>query len=126
MEYKTPSNLKYTKDHEWALFEENTVTIGITDYAQSSLGEIVFVELPEIGQVIEIGSSFGVIESIKSVSDLYCPISGKVLEINNLLLEQPDLLNSNPYENWIIKLALSSTDEENSLLSDDQYKKICD
>ena len=93
MSYEVPENLKYTSDHEWADETEGVVTVGITDFAQSSLGDIVFVELPEIGTTISKGDSFGVVESIKSVSDLYAPVSGEVVESNNELDGQPDLLN---------------------------------
>ncbi len=120
-----PSNLKYTKDHEWTRIDGDTATIGITDFAQEQLGDIVFVELPEAGTTIELGTAFGVIESIKSVSDLYAPVSGEVIEANSHLEDQPELLNSDPYENWIIKMKMSDTNEAEKLLLAEDYKKVC-
>lgn len=122
----TPENLKYTKDHEWALIEGDTCTIGITDFAQSQLGDIVFVELPEPGTSIDSGASFGVVESIKSVSDLYGPISGEVLEVNNQLEDSPELCNSAPYESWMIKIKISDPSQLEELLSSDAYLKLCE
>jgi glycine cleavage system H protein len=117
-----PEELKYTVEHEWTKMDGDTATIGITDFAQSSLGDIVFVELPEVGKALNINDAFGVVESIKSVSDLYSPLSGEVLEVNEELTGAPELLNSGPYNSWMIKLKVSNNDEINGLLSAEQYK----
>lgn len=117
-----PEELKYTVEHEWTKMDGDTATIGITDFAQSSLGDIVFVELPEVGRTLNINDAFGVVESIKSVSDLYSPLSGEVLEINEELTGTPELLNSGPYNSWMIKLKVTNNDEINGLLSAEQYK----
>ena len=119
-----PDNYKYAKSHEWLLLEGETATIGITDYAQSSLGDIVFVELPKVGQEIEVGSTFGSVESVKAVSDLYSPVTGSVTEINEALNDAPDTLNSDANATWIIKLAVKSADEASSLLSAADYEKF--
>lgn len=124
MSYEVPANLKYTSDHEWADETEGVVTVGITDFAQSSLGDIVFVELPEVGTTISKGDSFGVVESIKSVSDLYAPVSGEVVESNNELDGQPDLLNQGPYTNWLIKIKMTAPEEANELLGHEQYTEL--
>jgi len=121
-----PENLKYTKEHEWGLLEGSTLTVGVTDFAQSSLGDIVFVELPEVGSELSKDQAFGVVESIKSVSDLYSPVSGKVVAINEELSEAPESLNEKPYESWIIKIELSDESETSQLLSSDEYQKICE
>jgi glycine cleavage system H protein len=117
-----PETYKYAKSHEWLLLEGDTATIGITDYAQSSLGDIVFVELPKIGQEIEAGSTFGSVESVKAVSDLYSPVTGSVTEINEALNDAPDTLNSDANATWIIKLAVKSADEAGALLSAAEYE----
>jgi glycine cleavage system H protein len=102
---KFPANLRYTKDHEWALAQGSTVTIGVTDHAQSALGDIVFVDLPAVGRALKDGETFGVVESIKAVSDLYSPVSGKVTEVNSALAEHPSWVNESPYEKaWMLKL----------------------
>lgn len=120
-----PEKLKYTNDHEWIKVEGNTGTIGITDYAQGELGDIVFVDIPEDLEQIEAGESFGTIEAVKTVSDLYAPCNGKVLEINTALADTPDKINSDPYgEGWIIKIELSDTAELDSLLDADAYKEL--
>ena len=126
MSLNLPENLKYTKEHEWTDIANNIVTIGITDFAQSSLGDIVFVELPEVDSNISKDDSFGVVESIKSVSDLYAPLSGKVIEINNLATEEPELLNQKPYDTWLIKLELSKPEEVEELLSSSDYLALCE
>jgi glycine cleavage system H protein len=119
-----PDNYKYAKSHEWLLLEGEAATIGITDYAQSSLGDIVFVELPKIGQEIKAGSTFGSVESVKAVSDLYSPVTGSVTEINEALNDAPDTLNSDANATWIIKLAVKSADEAGSLMSAEDYDKF--
>lgn len=124
MDYSVPEELKYTKDHEWTKLDSQVATIGITDFAQSSLGDIVFVELPEVGATVAKGEAFGVVESIKSVSDLYAPLSGEVVEANSELEGQPDLLNDSPYQNWLIKVKLTKNDEVNELLPSSEYQKL--
>ena len=125
MSYNTPTELKYTKDHEWtSLDREGHATIGITDFAQQSLGDIVFVELPEIGSDLTKEESFGVVESIKSVSDLYAPLTGKVVEVNEALQDSPELLNEDPYANWMVKIEISNQDEVSSLLGSPDYEKL--
>ncbi|GAB4009654.1 MAG: glycine cleavage system protein GcvH [Bdellovibrio sp.] len=119
-----PNNLKYTKDHEWALVEGDICTIGITDFAQSQLGDIVFVELPEVGRNLSAGDSFGVVESIKSVSDLYAPVSGEVVERNEDLIASPEKCNQAPYETWMIKVKMSDSSQVNSLLSATDYSSL--
>lgn len=119
-----PSNLLYTKDHEWALVEGDVATIGITDFAQSQLGDIVFVELPEVGTSLDKEGTFGVVESIKSVSDLYSPFTGEVIEANSDLEGSPEQCNESPYGSWMIKIKLSKLDEAQELLSPEQYQEI--
>ena len=117
-----PDNLKYTEEHEWARVEDDWVEIGVTDYAQDALGEIVFVELPGEGDDITIGDTFGGIESTKSVSDLYAPISGEIIEINEALLESPEIINEDPYgSGWIVRVKPYDTSELDSLLNSDGY-----
>ena len=102
-----PAELKYTEEHEWVLVENDVVTIGVTDFAQEQLGDIVFVELPEVGDTLEVGDSFGVVESVKAVSDVYAPVSGEVVEINEELPDEPEALNNSPYDTgWMIKVKL--------------------
>lgn len=117
-----PPNLKYTVEHEWTSIQGDIATIGITDFAQSSLGDIVFMELPESGKKLNKGQTFGVVESIKSVSDLYSPLTGEVIEVNSNLPNSPEKCNQNPYESWLIKLKITNTTELNSLMTADQYK----
>ncbi len=125
MAHNIPAELKYTKDHEWAKIEGDNVIIGITDFAQSALGDIVFVELPEVGKTLTAHQAFGVVESIKSVSDLFSPISGTVLEANSALQNSPELCNSEPYGSaWMIKVKLSNAQELNSLLSASDYENF--
>ncbi len=126
MSNNIPAELKYTKDHEWALLEGDVVSIGITDFAQASLGDIVFVELPEVGTELAPEDSFGVVESIKSVSDLYSPVAGEVVEVNTDLEAGPEACNEKPYGSWMIKLKVSSSDEYNSLMTPEAYKELCD
>ncbi len=127
MAEKIPANLKYTKDHEWAKIEGNIATIGITHHAQDALGEVVFVELPAVGRSLNKGDTFGVVESIKAVSDLYSPLTGKVKEINSQLTNEPGNTNQDPYGNaWMVKIELSNPSETADLLSADDYKKLVD
>ena len=121
MAYKNPENLKYTKEHEWVEIDGDTVVIGITDFAQSQLGDIVFVDLPDVGTSFGKGESFGVVESIKSVSDLYMPVSGKILEVNGELPDNPEKINTEPYACWMVKVGISDSVELESLLSPSDY-----
>jgi len=119
-----PDNLKYTKEHEWVLVEGEQGTIGITDHAQSELGDIVFVDLPKPGATVTKGSTFGSVESVKAVSDIYAPVSGEVLAINEALGSAPEKLNADPHgAAWLIKVKLSKADELGSLLSAADYQK---
>ena len=118
-----PKNLKYTDEHEWIFVENNIATIGITDYAQGELGDIVFVELPAVDDEVQQMDPFGTIEAVKAVSDIFAPVSGKVVEVNEMLQDKPELINQSPYDDgWMIKIELSDTSELNSLLSDHAYK----
>ena len=120
-----PSELKYSKEHEWVKVEGNTVTIGITEYAQGELGDIVFVELPEVDDEINEGDTFGSVESVKTVSELYAPVSGKVVESNEELEDSPEFVNESPYEKaWMVKVELSDVSQLDDLLSADQYKEM--
>lgn len=120
-----PGNLKYTKEHEWASLNGEIVTIGITDFAQSALGDIVFVELPTVGENLSKDATFGVVESIKSASDLYSPVTGEVVEVNSALCDAPDMLNNGPYDAWMIKVRIKDNSDFNSLLSSDDYAPLC-
>jgi len=119
---KFPSTLKYTKDHEWAKTEGNQITVGITDHAQNALGDIVFVELPKVGRELKAGETFGVVESIKAVSDLYAPVSGKVVAINEAAIAEPSLLNRDPHSGaWLIKMELTDLNSLTGLMDSDKY-----
>ncbi len=125
MSEKIPAQLKYTKDHEWAHVEGKMATIGITHHAQDALGEVVFVELPAKGKILKRGDTFGVVESIKAVSDLYSPLSGKVVEVNTSLADDPSLVNQDPYNKaWMVKLEMQDTSETQTMLSTEDYKKL--
>ncbi len=126
MSHLFPSHLKFTEDHEWTELSSDVATVGITDFAQSALGDIVYIELPETGTQVSKGDSFGVVESIKSVSDLYSPLSGTIVEVNNELEDSAEKINEAPYDSWIIKIKVSSTDELESLLTSDDYKSHCE
>ena len=120
-----PENLRYTKDHEWILLEGNTATVGITDYAQRELGDIVFVEVDTIGKPLENGAVFGTVEAVKTVSDLFLPISGTVTELNPALSGAPELVNSDPYgEGWMVKMTLSDLSQVNDLLDAAGYAAL--
>lgn len=120
-----PEELKYTQEHEWVKLDGNTATVGITDYAQGELSDVVFVELPEVGDSVEKAATFGTIEAVKALSELFSPVSGKVVAINEQLADSPELVNSDPYgEGWMIKIEISETSALDSLLSADDYKKI--
>ena len=121
----TPSELKYTKDHEWIKIEGNIATIGITDFAQGELGDIVYVDVDTVDDEISGGDVFGSVEAVKTVSDLFLPISGKVIEFNAALEDQPELLNTEPYGNgWIIKLEIAEGADQSELLSAEEYQSI--
>ncbi|MEY3588085.1 MAG: hypothetical protein RJA47_681 [Actinomycetota bacterium] len=118
-----PSNLRYTKDHEWVLIAGNTARIGITDYAQDALGDIVFVQMPAVGSEVSAHDTFSEIESTKSVNDVYAPVSGRVSMVNEALASSPELLNSDPYgEGWICEIEMSGEPED--LLSPDEYQAL--
>ena len=120
-----PDELKYTEEHEWIAIEADIATIGISDFAQSQLGDVVFVELPEVGDELEAGKPFGVVESVKAVSDVYSPLSGEVMEINDDLPDSPELLNTSPYEDgWMIKIRLSNPQELDDLLDSAAYQEL--
>jgi len=119
-----PKNYKYTKEHEWISVEGNTATIGITDHAQNSLGDIVFVELPKVGAELAQGKSFGTVESVKAVSELYAPASGTVTAVNNELADAPEKINKDAHSAWMVKITLKNPGEIASLLSADDYEKF--
>jgi glycine cleavage system H protein len=122
MTFKTPAELQYTKSHEWIKIEGDSATVGISDYAQDSLGDVVYVELPDVGASYEAGQPFGAVESVKAASDLYLPVGGEVTEINEPLLNQPELLNSDPYgAGWLIKIKLAQG--VGALMSAEAYEK---
>jgi glycine cleavage system H protein len=119
-----PENLKYTKDHEWAKIDGSQAIVGITDHAQSSLGDVVYVELPAVGRTLKVGETFGVVESIKAVSDLYAPVSGRVTEVNTSLPDDPAQLNQDPHGSaWLVKIELTGALPESDLMDANAYKK---
>lgn len=121
---KFPENLKYTKDHEWVKIEGETATIGITDFAQKELGDIVFIEVETVGENLEIGEVFGTVEAVKTVSDLFMPLNGEILELNSLLEDSPELVNEDPYEEgWMIKVKWEQGSEDD-LMSPEEYQKL--
>jgi glycine cleavage system H protein len=119
-----PANFRYTREHEWISVDGNTGSIGITDYAQNSLGDIVYVDMPNVGDSVTAHATFGSVESVKAVSDLYSPVSGTVTAANELLKTEPDKINSAPHETWIIKVELSDPAELESLLDAAAYEKF--
>ena len=121
----TPEHLFYTKEHEWANFKDNEVIIGITDYAQSQLGDIIFIEFPEIGDQVNAGDSFGEVEAVKTVSELYAPVTGTVLEVNENLEDSADLVNSDPYgDGWLIKIKPTNLNEKDDLMKSAAYIEL--
>lgn len=123
--FNVPEENYYTKDHEWAQVDENVVTVGITEFAQDSLGEVVYVELPEEGQKVTQGEPFGVVESVKAVSDLVAPVSGTVIEINTAIVDNPGTLNDDPMnDGWMIRIEMDSEKELANLMRAPDYKKI--
>lgn len=120
-----PQDLKYTKEHEWLKVDGETAIIGITEHAQSELGDIIFIEFPNMDQKIEKNEPFGTIEAVKTVADLFAPVSGKVIEINETLEDNPEFVNSDPYVNgWIVKVSISDTSELEELMSADKYGEL--
>jgi len=122
-----PEGLKYTKEHEWVLVEDRTATIGITEYAQQELGDIVYVELPEVGEKIVKDDPFGAVESVKAVSDIYAPVSGTVIEVNDTLPDSPETINDDAYgDGWMIKVEMSDADDLKDLMSAEEYAEYVD
>ena len=119
-----PADLKYTKDHEWVRIDGDTAEIGITDFAQRQLGDVVYVELPDVGRHIEAGQSFGSIESVKAVSELFAPLSGEVLELNAYLKDHPEAVNKDPHATWMIKVRIADATAAESLLDGSQYETL--
>ncbi len=124
-EIQVPAELMYTKDHEWAQIDDNLVSVGITEYAQDALGEVVYVELPEEGQKVSQNEPFGVVESVKAVSDLFAPVSGTVVEVNDMLMDQPGNVNDDPYgDGWLIRIEMDSEKELATLMTAQDYEKL--
>ena len=122
---KIPANLKYSSQHEWVKVDGDIAYIGITDFAQSELGDIVFIELPEVGDVVTAGDVFGTLEAVKTVADLFAPISGEIIEINNALEDFPEALNNDVYnDGWIIKIIVKNTEEVDTLLDSQSYEEL--
>ncbi len=119
-----PDDRKYTKDHEWVLIAGDDAKIGITDYAQAQLGEVVYVELPEVGRTLKQGEIFGTIESVKAVSELFCPVSGEVTAVNTALADQPETVNTAPHDTWIVTLKVSDASEGAGLLDGAAYTAL--
>ena len=122
---KTVKELFYSNDHEWVKVEGDKAYVGITDFAQHALGDIVFVELPDIDAEFTSGDAFGVVESVKAASDMNIPLSGKVLEINEAIVDSPELVNEDSYENWMIVIEISNKEELNDLMNEEQYNEYC-
>jgi glycine cleavage system H protein len=120
-----PGNLKYTNDHEWTKVTDNIATIGITAYAAGELGDVVYVELPSVGDTTTKGDSIGTIEAVKTVADIYSPVSGEIVEVNEALSDKSELVNSDPFgDGWIVKIAMSDASELDELLGPEEYKKL--
>lgn len=119
-----PSDLKYTKDHEWVRMSGSEARVGITDYAQKQLGDVVYLELPEVGRTLKKGDVFGTIESVKAVSELYSPVTGEVTEVNSRLVEHPEGVNSSPHESWMIALNVADGSDSQDLLDAGQYTQL--
>ena len=120
-----PNELKYTKDHEWISFDGEIATVGITDFAQRELGDIVYVEVETVGEILDADAVFGTVEAVKTVSDLFLPVSGEIIEFNDSLEENPEDVNSDPYlKGWMIKLEVNNPNDLNDLLDSDQYKDL--
>ena len=120
-----PTELKYTKDHEWVKLEENIATVGVTDFAQRELGDVVYVEVETLGETLEAEEVFGTIEAVKTVSDLFMPLAGEVLEVNEAIEDEPEIVNEDAYgKGWMIKIQVSDTSKYDSLLSAEEYKVL--
>lgn len=120
-----PNDYLYSKEHEWVRVEDDVCILGITEFAQKELGEVVFVELPEVGQVFDSGDEIGTIESVKAVAEIYTPLAGEILEINDAVVEDPEILNEDPHhEGWLVKIRFSSADDIKSLMSAEEYEKF--
>jgi glycine cleavage system H protein len=119
-----PDHLKYTRDHEWVSIDGDHGTVGITDFAQQQLGDVVYVELPAVGTTLAVGEPFGTIESVKAVSELFAPVSGTVVEVNTALKDRPDAVNSAPHDTWMIKVQLSNPDDASALLPAADYEAL--
>jgi len=119
-----PEELKYTKDHEWVRVVDNVAEIGITNYAQDQLGDVVYVDLPNIGEDVVAGKSFGSVESVKAVSELFSPIGGKVIDVNSALSEHPEVVNSDPHSTWMVKIQISNSESILGLLDHNQYTQL--
>ena len=117
-------NLLYTEDHEWVQAKGETLKVGVSDYAQDQMGDIVFVELPEVGDSFDKGAEFGTLESVKAVSELYLPIGGEIVAVNEALVDEPELINQDPYTNWIVEIKPSDASELEGLQSEDAYKEF--
>ena len=122
---KIPTGLKYSRDHEWVKIEGNRATVGITDYAQSQLGDVVFVEVPVVDSEIAMGASFSVVESVKAVSDIYAPVGGVIVEVNEALADTPEIMNEDPYgDGWLAVIEMTDKVDLSELLSSDEYEKL--
>ncbi|QHS55956.1 glycine cleavage system protein GcvH [Mucilaginibacter sp. 14171R-50] len=119
-----PSNLMYTKDHEWISFENQYALIGITDFAQNELGDIVYLDIPSLNKIILKEGVFGTVEAVKTVSDLFMPVTGKIIEVNPSIDKSPELINQEPYATWLVKVLLTADDNKKSLLTADEYKEL--
>ena len=120
-----PEDIKYTEDHEWGRLENDILTIGITDFAQSELGDIIFVEFPELNTKVSVKDSIGTLEAVKTVADIYSPISGEIVELNDHLEDTPELINEDPYnKGWILKIKINDKNDYNSLLTNDEYQNL--
>jgi glycine cleavage system H protein len=120
-----PADRRYTKEHEWVKLDGDVATVGITEFAQAELGDVTYIEAPEVGKTLDQGDAFGVVESVKAVSDVYAPVSGEVVEVNDALVAQPELVNSSPYEDaWIIKLRVQDPSQLDALLDAEQYEEL--
>jgi glycine cleavage system H protein len=119
-----PADLKYTKDHEWIKVSGETGQVGITDYAQRQLGDVVYLDLPQVGRTLKVGESFGTVESVKAVSELYSPVAGVVTEVNSSLAEKPERVNSDPHASWMIEVRLSSPGDLDPLMSAEKYSDL--
>lgn len=121
---KVKEGLYYTQSHEWVKIDDETAYVGLSDYAQHALGDIVYVELPEVGEEFTAGDAFGAIESVKAASDIYIPVSGEIVEVNEELEEQPELINEDAYENWIVKIKINDATEVEVLMNPDKYEEF--